>query len=116
MRLKDALYYGIAGLLFLATVPMYHYIFTHYKDRDSEPKLQSVTPYSHRWSVPSPSPRQQLFYAWNEKLPEGYKCSAANGLVYRTRLEGGATVIEPLRRDGFLVRCGGDENSSYRRY
>jgi len=113
MRLKDALYYGIAGLLFLATVPMYHYIFTHYRNQTPEPALHSVTPISHRWHVPSPSARSKLFYAWNEQLPDGYRCSAANGVVYRTRVDGGATVIEPLKRDGFLVRCGGDKNSSY---
>lgn len=113
MRFKDALYYGIAGLLFLATVPIYHYILTHDRNQDSQPKLQMVTPITRRSPIAAPPPREKLFYAWDEKLPDGYKCSAANGLVYQTRLESGATVIEPLTRDGFLVRCGGDKNSSY---
>ncbi|MEV8520899.1 hypothetical protein ABZR86_13965 [Dyella marensis] len=29
MQLKDALYYGIAALLFLVTVPIYRYIIGH---------------------------------------------------------------------------------------
>ena len=56
----------------------------------------------------------KTWYAYNEKLPAGYKCSAADGLVYRTRIEKGATVIEPLVRDGVIVHCGGDETSSHR--
>lgn len=57
---------------------------------------------------------ERTWYAYNEKLPHGYKCSAADGPVYRTRTEKGAAVIEPLVRRGTIVRCGGDERSSYR--
>lgn len=115
MRFKDALYYGIAGLLFLASVPIYHYILT--RERDSSPTSLSPSARVPVQTQPPPSPPTggKAFYAWDEKLPFGYKCSAANGLVYRTRVEGGATVIEPLTREGVLVRCGGDERSSYRR-
>lgn len=56
----------------------------------------------------------KTWYAYGEKLPEGYKCSAADGPVYRTRIEKGATVIEPLIRGGATVHCGGDERSSHR--
>ena len=54
------------------------------------------------------------WYAYDENLPDGYKCAAADGPVYRTRVEKGATVIEPLVRGGVIVRCGGDERSSHR--
>lgn len=57
---------------------------------------------------------RKTWYAYNEKLPDGYKCSAADGPVYRTRIEKGAIVIEPLIRDGVTVHCGGDERSSHR--
>ncbi|MEO9228122.1 MAG: hypothetical protein ABI216_04075 [Devosia sp.] len=56
----------------------------------------------------------KTWYAYNEKLPDGYKCSAADGPVYRTRIDKGATVIEPLVRGGVIVHCGGDERSSHR--
>ena len=56
----------------------------------------------------------KTWYAYNEKLPDGYKCSAADGPVYRTRIEKGATVIEPLLRGGVIVHCSGDEPSSHR--
>ena len=56
----------------------------------------------------------KTWYAYGEKLPEGYKCSAADGPVYRTRIEKRATVIEPLVRGGIMVHCGGDERSSHR--
>lgn len=73
----------------------------------------------HRTSATDASGRQgfaneKTWYAYGEKLPDGYKCSAADGLVYRTRVENGATAIEPLIRDGMIVRCGGDERSSHR--
>lgn len=56
----------------------------------------------------------QSWYPYGQKLPDGYKCSAADGPVYRTRTEKGATVIEPLIRGGVIVRCGGDQRSSHR--
>jgi len=56
----------------------------------------------------------KLWYAWDEELPRGYRCSAAGGIVYRTRIEKGTTVVEPLYRAGVMVRCGGDWRSSRR--
>lgn len=64
---------------------------------------------------PLPVARDKVFYAWDEKLPDGYRCSGANGLAYRTRMENGAAVIEPLVAGGVTVRCGGDARSSYRK-
>ena len=54
----------------------------------------------------------KTWYAYGEKLPDGYKCSAVDGPVYRTRVEHGATIVEPLTRDGVMVRCGGERGSS----
>jgi hypothetical protein len=78
-----------------------------------------------QWSRENPSTRlpQALpaaapvkrWYAYNEPLPAGYKCSGADGLVYRTTpAADGAKVLEPLMVGGAIVRCGGDWSSSHR--
>ena len=152
MRIKDALYYGIAALLFLATVPIYRYIIVHARSGVAREELaphyaqpaQAVPPqlpdgyrkcfngneYAFDASGTSAqlvgkckgsvneviaTPENKPFYGWNERLPDGYKCSGADGLVYRTRTENGATVIEPLVAGGNAVRCGGDIRSSHRK-
>jgi hypothetical protein len=56
----------------------------------------------------------KTFYAYGEALPLGYKCSGADGLVYRTANENGSVVVEPLRAGSSLVRCGGTVSSSHR--
>lgn len=58
---------------------------------------------------------EKTWYAYGEELPDGYKCAAADGPVYRTRIESGVTVIEPLVRGGIIVRCGGDDRSIHYR-
>ncbi len=84
----------------------------------------SVGQHDHsQHSVSSNEPRStrvagissKLFYAYNETLPPGYKCSGADGYVYKTsELPDGSTGIEILQRDGQMVRCGGDQQSSHR--
>lgn len=54
---------------------------------------------------------EKTWYPYGEELPDGYKCAAADGPVYRTRIQSGVTVIEPLVRGGTIVRCGGDDRS-----
>jgi len=107
-------YYVLAALLALATVPMYRYILARTVVLRHPVPRPLPAP-----SVPAapvvPPPVVKLWYAHDESLPTGYRCSAANGLVYRTREEKGSTVVEPLYRVGQLVRCGGDARSSYRR-
>lgn len=56
----------------------------------------------------------KTWYAYGEPLPVGYKCSGAKGPVYRLSTRDGATVVEPLLVRGVMVRCAGDERSSYR--
>lgn len=65
--------------------------------------------------APPPALTAKLYYRWGEKLPDGYHCSAAGGLVYRTfKMPDGSTGLDPLVRDGQHVRCAGDYRSSYR--
>lgn len=54
---------------------------------------------------------EKTWYPYGDELPHGYKCAAADGPVYRTRVENGVTAIEPLVRGGIIVRCGGDDRS-----
>jgi hypothetical protein len=66
-------------------------------------------------SAVGPTSFVKHWYAYNEPLPAGYKCSGADGLVYRAVPSAdGAKVLEPLMADGEIVRCGGDMNSSHR--
>jgi hypothetical protein len=132
MRIKDALYYGIAGLLFLASVPIYRYIIMHGRSGAAHDEAASHYEQPAQPDVKQPvdgtrrcvngneyaldaagtsaqlvgkchssagdvvvTPENKLFYAWNEQLPDGYRCSGADGLVYRTRMENGATVVTP---------------------
>ena len=82
----------------------------------------AVAAQQSRESSYSPSPLStpqatsvKRWYAYNEPLPAGYKCSGADGLVYRTtRSPDGAKVLEPLMVGGAIVRCGGDWSSSHR--
>lgn len=116
MRWRDAAAYSFAGLLFLASVPLYRFII----ERGSRP--DAIVPAA---AVPSPSPAvvpaalpqvsARVWYAYGEPLPVGYKCSSAGGPVYRTfHLADGSVAVDPLIRDGQVVRCGGDERSSLR--
>lgn len=115
--MRNGLYYLVALLLLLATVPMYRYVIEH-SSREAVNQVRSL-------AGPPPIDVESLrrpielagfktFYAYDEPLPEGYKCSGAGGSVYRTRSEGGAVVLDPLYVGGQLVRCGGDESSSIR--
>lgn len=102
-----------SGLFFLALVTYQRY----YEPLPSVPGSPSFLPASQSSSVSLPTSvirRPVLFYAWNEKLPDGYVCGGADGVVYRRRVVAGAVSIEPLYRDGHLVRCGGDRDSSVR--
>ena len=108
------MYYAVAVVLVLATVPMYRYILARTSSlRHAPASTPAVSPASVRPVPVVPLPK--LWYAYDETLPSGYRCSGANGTVYRAREEKGATVVEPLVRSGQLVRCGGDARSSYRR-
>jgi hypothetical protein len=63
----------------------------------------------------TPPSAGKLFYAYNEALPSGYRCSAADGYVVKTSKQpDGSTSIELLQRNGQVVRCGGDARSSHR--
>jgi hypothetical protein len=113
--MKHWCYYVFAGVLVLATLPMYRYIFQRARALDHGPPAAFVQlqPESTR-VAPGGVPTPKLWYAWNEKLPRGYRCSAADGIVYLTHIEKGSTVVEPLYRAGVMVRCGGDWRSSHR--
>jgi hypothetical protein len=74
-----------------------------------------VSSNSTRRSAAPVSSAAKLFYAYDEALPSGYRCSAADGYVVKTSKQpDGATSLEILQRKGRLVRCGGDNRSSHR--
>lgn len=104
--MRNGMYYLVALLLFLATIPMYRYILDHSVRDALAPAAVAQEPSVHQLGVESVD-LPKLWYAEGEKLPPGYKCLSAGGEVYRTRIEGGATVIDPLYRSGQLVRCAG---------
>jgi hypothetical protein len=60
-----------------------------------------------------PSPFK-TYYAYGEPLPPDYKCAGVGGPVYRILDKAGVSVIDTLTVAGVMVRCGGDERSSYR--
>ena len=63
----------------------------------------------------SPQSAGKIFSRRVQPLPAGYKCSEADGYVYRYKyLPGGVTKVEWVRRKGELVRCGGYPRSSHR--
>jgi hypothetical protein len=65
--------------------------------------------------VVRPRPFVKRWYAYNEPLPAGYKCSGADGMVYRAVPSAdGAKVLEPLMAGMEIARCGGDSRSSHR--
>lgn len=105
----DWVYYTVAVLITLPTLPVYWYFFTHRSSEDQS--AISLPPASVQRSVQAnrhPVP----FYAYGESLPPGYVCSAADGLVYRHHVAGGADSIDLLYQDGQPVRCAGDRRSS----
>jgi hypothetical protein len=105
----DWVYYAVAVLITLPTLPVYWYFFTHRSSGD-QPAV-SPQPVSVQRSVPV-SRHPVPFYAYGDPLPAGYVCSAADGLVYRRHMAGGADSIDLLYRDGQPVRCAGDRRSS----
>jgi hypothetical protein len=61
-----------------------------------------------------PRPFVKRWSAYNEPLPAGYKCSGADGLVYRAASSAdGSKVLESLMAGGEIARCGGDMRSSH---
>ena len=71
------------------------------------------------FSSPLPGPAAPRgvsnWYAHNEPLPTGYKCSGADGIVYRMmKSADGSLRLEPLMAGNDVVRCGGDWQSSHR--
>ncbi|WP_139350463.1 cytochrome c-type biogenesis protein CcmH [Rhodanobacter sp. B04] len=68
---------------------------------------------SHRSSLSYRLPGD-VYYRYGQPLPTGYKCSGADGVLYRTSDQGGSTVIVPLVVGGVHVRCSGDAQSSHR--
>jgi hypothetical protein len=109
---------GIAafGVLALAMVPLYQWYAERARQFDAEPPmaydLGAPRPAS---TAPPPALSAKVYYRWGEKLPAGYHCAAAGGLVYRTfKMPDGSTGLDPLVRDGQHVRCAGDYRSSYR--
>lgn len=120
--MRAVMYYAISAVLLLATVPMYRYIL---KQSDLAVDLANGPPQSRRAPAMRPITAAELrghrvdlglrtYYAYGDPLPEGYRCSGAGGMVYRTHEKNGSTVIDPLVFAGVQVRCGGDDRSSYR--
>jgi len=65
-------------------------------------------------TAPPPALSAKVYYGIKEKLPDGYRCASAGGLVYRSfKLPDGSTGLDPLVRDGQYVHCAGDERSFY---
>jgi len=75
------------------------------------PRYRPITSADLRRSRPSSF---KTYYAYGEPLPAGYKCSGAGGPVYRVVERAGVSVVDTLTVAGVMVRCGGDERSSYR--
>ena len=101
-----------SGLFFIALVTYQRYYDPSISSAMVPSVASTVTPV--RFVSVRPISRPVLFYAWNEKLPDGYVCGGADGVVYRRRVVDGVVSIEPLYREGRLVRCGGDWDSSVR--
>jgi hypothetical protein len=98
--------YGVAALLVAASVPMYSYMLRHASD------VRAPVPVPLPRAVAVPKVRVEAvespyFYRYGEPLPPGYRCSGADGLVYRTRSINGSTAVEVLSVDGHQVHCGG---------
>ena len=105
MRFKDALYYGTAALLFLATVPIYRYILGHARaDVAREEAMAHPPPAS---SSASPPPDFTRETCWTKRvrgtcayigeaeaaLSSG-KARCMGGLVMVVRKQGETTVFE----------------------
>jgi len=107
--IPDWVYYTLALVITLPTLPVYWYFFTHRTSVD-QPAV-SPPPVSAQQSV-QVSRRPVPFYAYGEPLPVGYVCSAADGLIYRQHVVDGADSIDLLYQNGQPVRCAGDRRSS----
>lgn len=73
---------------------------------------QSVAAKPTAMPISSQTSSEKSRYAYEETLPNGYQCSAGDGLVYRRRVINGVAEIKPFYRDGQLVHCGGSHGSA----
>lgn len=109
MRLKDALYYGIAALLFLVTVPIYRYIIGHARadvareeamahQPPPKPSAQPLPDFTHEicWTKRVRGTCAYLSEA-EEALANG-KARCMGGLVMVVRKQGETTVVEEWPR------------------
>ncbi|MBT2119557.1 hypothetical protein KK141_19420 [Dyella sp. LX-66] len=109
MRTKDAFYYGIAALLFLATVPIYRYILGHARaDVAREEAMAHQPPPKPAAETALDLTRQKCL--WHRVqgicayLPEAEEALASGkakcmgGLVMVVRKQGETTVVEEWPR------------------
>ena len=105
MRLKDALYYGAAAVLFLATVPIYRYILGHARADVAREETLAHAPQPRPTINPAPDFARE--FCWTKRvrgtcayiaeaeaaLASG-KARCLGGLVMVMRKEGETTVVE----------------------
>lgn len=106
--MRNGLYYLVALLLLLATVPMYRYVIEH-SSREAVNQVRSPAgppPITVEDLQRGFGPYLYYYRLGVDQLPEGYTCTQGGGYVYRSAEVGGVTTIEPLVRDGINVQCG----------
>lgn len=106
-----------AGMLIvsgvIAVALALHYRFVTEAPVPAEPAYDLGAPRAPS-TAPPPALSAKVYYRIKEKLPDGYQCAGAGGLVYRTfKMPDGSTGLDPLVRDGQYVRCAGDARSFY---